>query len=255
MIRGRDARKRQRAARPALESLEARVELSGAGAVAGYVTAVDRLNGGFHAQVARINADILPRTARLDQGYQAATAPAGGAAARHTLTRSLARIDHSYNNLVRNANQRVNAFTRRIDARVAQISNHYGRLDMAVWPAVPDVETQFRNGASALGAALEVEARAARDAAQAVIASARQALSGSAPMAQAHAPDLNGAERAQQASGQATLASVLDAYDLTFNALQSELTALPAALSFPTGGGVSGPAPPAGASPGSPLRP
>ncbi len=183
MFRKRDIKKRNRAASFTLEPLEDRLELTAgtvgaaaagatvqvglSGSRAGYMAAVDRLEGRILARVDRIDADIMKRTAQFDTAYQsaindAASSVKGRVAARTKAAPTTAQVDRDYNNLVRNTRKRVDALDRQFNGESSQIARRYGRIDPAVATVNSTAQADVHQALASAGAMLESAARSAR---------------------------------------------------------------------------------------------
>ncbi len=246
MLRGRDIKKRKRAARFTLEPLEDRVELSVGGGAAQVMAEVDAFNSQFETKFAQLDALVIHRTAQLDQGYEAALNQASSTddgATTNFFDRAprISRIGRSYNTFVRNIERRVNVLTRRADSEIHRITVQSSLLDPTSGPMVAFDSTQVRDSVAAIGNTLKGEAEAARDAPRGLVGSAHAAIFqastyGLSARSEVYADDedLTQVSQSQQAGDQAAYEALMGAYHNALNALQSQIATLPSSYSSST---------------------
>ena len=242
MLRGYNRQKTGRSARFALEPLEERVELLGGRRgravhgrdrpaqrpipIAGRADRLRTSRAGAPELDVRYEAALDEAAARLADGHAAAT--------RDGLAHATARIDRSYNQLVRNVDHSVNVLTRQVTHRASQLGARYVASEPAIADAAQAAVQQFRNGTATLGASLDSEVLTMRDTARGAIGSAGAVIAqlrvaGASAPAQAQAEDdrLSSAAQSRMALDQNSDNSALSTYDRAFTALQSELGVLP----------------------------
>lgn len=159
-----------RAARFLPESLEPRVQLSGAGntvvAHAEYV--VNRLSNRAEVRVEQLAAEVEARTVRFDAAYQAALANSAGGRG----PAAFGRIDDFYLALERNVGRGIGE----IQAQAARIAHGSSPVDATIRAADPAAAARIDQSLASIGAVLVGEVRSARAAAQAIAAPAHAAI-------------------------------------------------------------------------------